>query len=55
MLQRRSHFARLCTPITPLTATQWSLLLPYVICSERVTMHFPWGGNLSLMTLTFDL
>jgi len=35
---------------------EWSrLLLHDVICSERVTMHFQWGGNLSLMTVTFDV
>jgi len=45
----------LCTPITP-AATEWSpLLLRDVICSERVTVHFQWGGNLSLVILTFDL
>jgi len=47
----------LCTAITPLPATtQWSrLLLRDVICSERVTVHFKWGRNLFMVTLTFDL
>jgi len=37
-------------------ATEWScLLLHHVICSYRVTVHFQWGGNLSLVPLTFDL
>jgi len=39
---------------SPPAATEWSLLID-VICSERVTVHFQWGGNLSLVTLTFDL
>ena len=26
-----------------------------VICSQYVTVHFKWGGNLSLVTLTFYL
>jgi len=37
-------------------ATEWSrLLLCDFICSERVTMHFQWERNLSLVTSTFDL
>jgi len=40
----------------PLAATEWShLLLHDVVCSERITIHFQWGGNLFLVTLTFDL
>jgi len=39
---RRSHFARAVHP----AATEWSrLLLNNVICSNRVTMHFQWGGK----------
>jgi len=35
---------------------EWSrLLLHDVICSEHVTMHFQWGGNLYLVTLSVDL
>jgi len=38
------------------TATERSRLLPRdVICSEHITMHFQWGGNLSPVTLTFKL
>jgi len=44
-----------CTPIPP-TRTEWfRLLLRDVICSQRITVHFQWGENLSLVTLTFDL
>jgi len=40
----------------PSAATEWfRLLLHDVTCSEHVTMHFQWGGNMSLVTLTFDL
>ena len=39
----------------PRAAREWSrLLLHDVIFSQRVTMHFQWGGNLSLVPLTFD-
>jgi len=35
-------------------AREWSrLLLHDVICSQRVTMHFQWGGNLSPVPFTF--
>jgi len=38
------------------TSMEWShLLLHDVIFSKRITLHFQWGENLSLMTLTFDL
>jgi len=34
----------------PPAATEWSrLLLHDVICSERVTIHFQWGGTLFLV------
>jgi len=34
---------------------EWSRLLVHdIICSKRVTVYFEWGGNLSLVTLTFD-
>jgi len=40
----------------PPTAMGWSrLLLRDVVCSEHVTVHFQLGGNLSVVTLTFDL
>ena len=56
VLPNKPHTAVLYTPITPTPATEWShLLLHDIICSERVTVHFQWGGNLSLMTLTFKL
>jgi len=49
-----------CTQTTalpsPPAVTEWSrLLVLEVICSMHVTMHFHWGGNLSLVILTFDL
>jgi len=45
-----------CLTVSPPAATEWSrLLLHDVSCSERVTMHFQLGGNLSMVTLTFDL
>jgi len=45
-----------CALPSPPAATGWSrLLLRDFIFSQRVTMHFQWGGNLSLVTLTFDL
>ena len=34
---------------------EWSLLLHDIICSECITIYFQLGGNLSLVTLTFDL
>jgi len=35
---------------------EWSrLLLNDVICSEHIAMHFQQGGNLSLVTMTFDI
>jgi len=41
---------------SPPAVTEWSrLLVLEVICSMHVTMHFQWGGNLSLVILTFDL
>jgi len=55
----RSHFVPhcLCTALpSPPAVTEWScLLLHDIICSEGITMHFQWRGNLSLVTLTFDL
>jgi len=45
----------LCALPSPPAAVEWSrLLLHDIICRERVTMHFQWGGNLSLVILTFD-
>ena len=52
------HPRCLCTYIIPLplAAVEWSrLLLNDVICSECITVHFQWEGNLSLVTLTIDL
>jgi len=47
---------RYCAFPSPPAATEWSrLMLHDVICSERATMHFQRGRNLSVVTLTFDI
>ena len=54
----RFCFSAVCALPSPPAATQWSrLLLTGVICSECVTVHFEWGGNMSLWPwpLTFIL
>jgi len=45
----------LCAPITPAAMELSRLLLHDLICSQHVTMYFQRGGNLSPVTLTFDI